>query len=690
MTKIKTIIKRDGRIEKFDVDKIVHVIKKAMVEVGEPPEERIVKAMAKDIETLMSSLEGDFTVEDVQDNVELKLADKFPKVAIAFAKYRTRQEIKRQEGWKLSDLGKRIYEGKYRHNNETFETFLDRVSHGNSQIRKRILNKQFSFGGRILANRGLQNEGRKVTFSNCYVLPSPEDNIESIFKVASEMARTFSYGGGCGISLDKLRPKGMAVNNSAMFTSGAVSFMELYSTVTSIIGQHGRRGALMIAMSINHPDVYDFLKIKTDLTKVTSANISLKITNDFMEAVQEDEMWKMEYTCIENGEHYEREVHAKNLFSLICKYAWDYAEPGMLFWDTINNWHLMSEVPGYRFTCTNPCGELPLMDYGACLLGSLNLSTFVKNAFTPEASFDMDSYVDCIHEAIIALNEVLDENIPLHPLKQQRDYSHDYRPIGLGIMGLGDMLLMMNIQYGSEKAIDMSKTLAFLMLNESVFQSAMLAKDKGMFPKCNKELLLQSEFVKSNIAPDVQKAIELYGLYNAQLLAIAPTGSLSTMWGVSGGIEPIFMASYTRKTESLGEGDEYYKVVTPVIETYLQTHIAENEDSIKVAVNTPYMERIQMQSAWQQFVDSSISSTINLPEESTIEDIGKIYIESWKYGLKGVTIYRDKCKRNGILSNHATLEEKKPGLICDECGGTLVKTNGCSSCIDCGWSACSI
>jgi ribonucleoside-diphosphate reductase alpha chain len=690
MNKIENIIKRDGREESFNVEKIIHAISKAWVEVGEQLDKRTIKAIASDIQTLMSSLGNVPTVEDVQDAVELKLADKYPKIALAYAKYRTRQEIKRTEGWGLSDLGKRIYEGKYRHDNETFEQFLNRTSNGNSQIRKRMLNKQFLFGGRILANRGLQDEGRKVTFSNCYVLPSPKDNLESIFEVAKEMGRTFSYGGGVGISLDNLRPKGMKVNNSAMYTSGAVSFMDLYSTVTSIIGQKGRRGALMIAMSISHPDVYDFLKAKSDLTKVTSANISLKITNDFMDAVQSNDMWLLSYTCVESGEIFEKEVHAKNLFTLICKHAWSMAEPGVLFWDTINNWHLMNEVEGYKFSCTNPCGEIPLMDYGACLLGSINLSAFVTDPFTDKANFDINGYVECIHDAVVALNEVLDENIPLHPLQAQRDYARDYRNIGLGIMGLADMLLMMNYQYGSKKAVDMSKTLAFLMINESVLQSAMMAKEKGAFPKCDKALILKSEFVQSNIAPDVQKAIEEYGLYNASLLAIAPTGSLSTMWDISGGIEPIFMSSYTRKIESIGEGDEYYKVITPVVRRFLEAHSDMVESNINTAINTPYMERIAMQSAWQQFIDSSISSTINLPESATVSDIEDIYMKSWMHGLKGVTVYRDKCDRSGILSNHSISEEKVNVEICEECSGYMIMTGGCKVCVDCGASPCSI
>lgn len=690
MGKIDMIIKRDGREEQFNLEKIVQAIKKAMIEVEVAPEEKLVRAIASDVQTLVASMHEHPSVDDIQDAVEEKLLDKFPKVAIAFAKYRTKQDIKRKEGWNLSELGKRIYEGKYRHNDETFEGFLTRVSGGNSKIRKRILNKQFLFGGRILANRGLDKEGVKITLSNCYVLPSPEDNLESIYDTAKHMARTFSYGGGVGISLNKLRPKGMKVNNSAQTTTGAVSFAGTYSDVGERIGQNGRRGALMLTMMVNHPDIFDFIKLKKDLTQITSANMSIQISDKFMQAVEDNEMFNLHYEC-ETGEIVDREVHAENLYNLICKSNWEMAEPGMLFWDTINNWHLMSAVKDYLFTCTNPCGELPLMDWGACLLGSINLASLVKNAFTPEATFDMETFIDVVHDAVIALNEAVDENIPLHPLQQQRDYARDYRAIGLGIMGLADMLLQMGMQYGSDRAVNISKTLGFLMINEAVFQSALLAKEHGMFPKCDIKAIMESEFFKCNITPEVQQMVEQYGLYNSQLLAIAPTGSLSTMLGVSGGIEPIFMASYTRKIESIGDIDEYFKVTTPVVQEYLQAYPTQTEDDVKTAINLPFENRIYMQSAWQQFVDNAISSTLNLPNKATVDDIKSIYMMAWKYGLKGITIYRDGCSRAGILSNHAKSEDDKPKVFaCPECGGELLPSGGCKTCIDCGYSPCAL
>ena len=690
MKKLDTVIKRDGRTEAFDLEKIETVIFKAFAETKEVITSKNIKAYASDIKSLLTVKDCIPQVEEIQDMVELKIADKYPKTAIAYAKFRTKQEMKRAEGWALSELGKRIYEAKYRYKGETFDAFLDRISGGNSAIRKRLARKQFLFGGRILAGRGANEDGRKVTLSNCYVLPSPKDTLESIFTTAKEMARTFSYGGGVGISLSNLRPKGMKVNNSAIHTTGAVSFMELYSVVTKIIGQKGRRGALMIAMDIKHPDVYDFLKEKWDLSKVTSANVSLQISDKFMEAVRADDMWLLEYENSETHERLEKLVHASNLFSLICKYAWDVAEPGVLFWDTINKWHLMSAYEGYKFSCTNPCGELPLVDYGACLLGSINLSAFVLNPFTKEATFDINEFILCVHDAIRALNEVLDDNIPLHPLEGQRQYAKDYRSIGLGIMGLADMLLMLGHQYGSASSISISKTIGFTMINESIVASALLAKEFGTFPKYNKEATLASEFFKSNIDPQVQKLVEQYGLYNSQLLAIAPTGSLSTMWGISGGIEPHYNIKYTRKVESIGDGDEYYDVFTPGVEEFLFANPDLKDTDIKIATNLDYTNRIELQSAWQQFIDSAISSTINLPEETTVEQIKDIYTMSWKYGLKGVTVYRDKCRRSGILGVGTRIEDAKTEYACPECGTDIIKTGGCTLCLECGWSACSV
>ena len=284
------------------------------------------------------------------------------------------------EEWLGSEnqLGMDIWTRKYCNEGEDFEAWVQRISGGNEEIGKYIKEKKFLFGGRILSNRGLNKQGRKVTYSNCYVIEPPEDNIESIFDCAKKLARTYSYGGGCGIDISKLSPRGAKINNAAKETSGAVSFMDLYSLVTELIGQNGRRGALMISIDCKHPDVLDFIKIKTDLNKVTKANISVRISKEFMEAVKAGTEFALEFTREATGEKITRIVDAREMFRLIAKTNWDYAEPGALFWDRIEGWNLLSNTEEFSYAGVNPCAEEPLPAGGSCLLGSINLSEFVR------------------------------------------------------------------------------------------------------------------------------------------------------------------------------------------------------------------------------------------------------------------------------------------------------------------------
>lgn len=259
-----------------------------------------------------------------------------------------------------NQLGIDIWEKKYRYENETFDEWLDRISGGNESYKKLIVEKKFLPGGRILANRGLAKDGVKITYSNCYVIPAPEDNIESIFDCAKSMARTYSYGGGVGIDISKLAPRGSKVNNTARQTSGSVSFMDLYSMVTGLIGQNGRRGALMISLACDHPDIEEFIEIKSDLDKITKANISIRVTKDFMEAVINNRDFKLTFTREETGEVIEKIVKASELFDKMCYMNWDYAEPGILFWDRIESWNLLSNNPKFKYASVNPCAEEPL------------------------------------------------------------------------------------------------------------------------------------------------------------------------------------------------------------------------------------------------------------------------------------------------------------------------------------------
>lgn len=680
------IEKRNGSIEEFDQNKIISAIKKAMNETKLGVDDEVATSIASIIELQIKQGMLKATVEDIQDSIELLLMIMRPDVAKQYILYREERRKIREQGWDMDDLQKDIWEKKYQYNGETFNEWLDRISAGNKEIRKMILNKEFLFGGRILANRGLQHEGKKVTFSNCYVLPAPKDNIESIFDTAKEMARTYSYGGGVGISLENLRPRGAMVNNSAEETTGAVSFMELYDATTGLIGQKGRRGALMISLPISHPDIEEFIDVKLNLDKITKANISLMVDDEFFKAYMNDIPYKLSFYVKETNQSIEKVINPKELLRKIAENNWDMAEPGMLFWDRVEKWHLLSHNKDFKYSSTNPCGELPLPNYGACLLGSINLAKFVIEPYSEYPYIDVDRLGKVVRHAVIALNEVLDEGIPLHPLKEQSEYAKQYRPIGLGVMGFADMLIMMGIEYGSGKSILLADNLAKFILNQALLQSALLAKEYGTYPAYTDDIF-NSDFYKSTVDNETQEVIRAYGLRNSHVLSIAPTGSISTMIGVSGGIEPLFATHFNRTTKSLHDTDVVYKIYPKVIKEFMEhTGLNDSEfpDYIKTAHQIHWQDRINVQATWQIYVDSAISSTINLPNETTVEEIMELYYNAWKSNLKGVTIYRDGCNRGGILTTVKTKE------VCPECKGEIEHKEGCISCPNCGWGQCSI
>lgn len=566
------------------------------------------------------------------------------------------------EQWLGQDnqLGMDIWKNKYCCEGEDFEQWLTRVSGGNEEIAQYIREKKFLFGGRILSNRGLHDKGRKVTYSNCYVIAPPEDEIESIFDCAKKLARTYSYGGGCGIDISTLSPRGARINNAAKETSGAVSFMELYSLVTALIGQNGRRGALMISIDCAHPDVEEFIDLKTDLEKVTKANISVRIREDFMEAVKKNEPYLLHYTRQTTGEVIERWVNARELFHHIAETNWDYAEPGALFWDRVRSWNLLSNTEEFEYAGVNPCAEEPLPAGGSCLLGSINLSEFVVNPFTENAFFDFDAFRKCVQASVRALNEVLEEGLELHPLPEQRESVAKWRQIGLGIMGLADAMIKLGIIYGEAEAVEISDKIGFAMADAAVYASALLAKEKGAFPACNVEEIMETPYFKANTTEKTAEVVRKYGLRNSQLLTIAPTGTLSTMLGISGGIEPVYANYYERKTESLHGTDVYYKVYTKIVENYMKEHDLQDDKSLPeyfvTAMMLDYRQRIDMQSIWQTHIDASISSTVNVPNSFTVEETESLYLYAYEKGLKGITIFRDGCKRIGILN---TKEKEK-------------------------------
>lgn len=552
------------------------------------------------------------------------------------------------EQWlgKDNTLGIDIWNRKYRKGEETFDQWLDRVSNNNSDVRQAIIDKKFIPGGRILSNRGIKNT--RVTYSNCYVVTPPEDSLESIYESRTKLARTYSYGGGCGIDISNLAPAGAKVHNQAEKTSGAVSFMEGYSMTTEEIGQNGRRGALMISLDCHHPDLMDFIDIKTKEGKVTKANISVRVTDDFMRAVENDEDWVMSFTRKETGDTITKVEKARVIFDKLCENNWNWAEPGILFWDNICNYNLLSNNKDFKYAGTNPCAEEPLPAGGSCLLSSINLSAFVNE----DGKFDFDDFYRVVDIGVNYLNEVLEEGLMLHPLKEQKESVAKWRQIGLGVMGVADMLIKMHLRYDSDEAIEHCRDVSMGMANHAMYVSARIASHEGMYPGCTSNIE-STPFFKANADTLTRNVVERYGMANSQLLTIAPTGTISTMLGISGGIEPIFAKSYRRKTESLHGGTQYYDVLTPIYKDYAEKHgLTVNDKFPEWFVDSSeinYNKRIEMQSAWQKGIDASISSTVNLPNSATIEDVKNIYLNAWKCGLKGITVYRAGCKREGVL-----------------------------------------
>ena len=544
--------------------------------------------------------------------------------------------------WGLSQLGMDIWAKKYQNNGESFEEWLDRVSNGDKDVKQLIVDKKFLFGGRVLASRGVTD--RKVTYSNCYVLPQVEDSIEGIYETCRDLAKTFSRGGGCGIDLSLLRPNGAPVNNAAKTTTGPVSFMSTFSQVSETIAQLGRRGALMISMDCHHQDIEDFIDAKKDVDKLNGCNISVRADGDF--------------------------IKNSPLMHKLAENNWDYAEPGILYWDNINSNTLMSEYiknGEFSFAGVNPCAEQPLPAGGSCLLGAINLSEFVLSPFTENAAFDIPEFKKAVRIAVRALNDVLDEGLELHPLEIQRKTVSEWRQIGLGIMGFADMLIKMGIAYGSEESLRMIDIIGKHMNEAGLLASSELAEEKGPFDKCDPLWLIDSEFMGHMRDTLVAERVWHNGLRNSQLFTIAPTGTISTMLGVSGGVEPIFDVEYTRTTKSLHGEDVTYKVVTPIVDECMKAKgVTEYPKEVQWSKTINPFNRVDVQAQWQIYIDASISSTVNLPQDTTVEEVEELYRYAYDVGCKGLTIFRDGCARTAILNSGSAKEEPKEEVVEDK------------------------
>jgi ribonucleoside-diphosphate reductase alpha chain len=506
---------------------------------------------------------------------------------------------------------------------------------------------RFIPGGRIMHGAG---NPKRVTLSNCYVLPFRNDSIESIFEWMKEAARTYSYGGGVGGDISSLRPRGAPVNNAARSSTGAVSFMELMSMTTGTIGQSGRRGALMITIADNHPDVLDFIKIKRNLDKVRYANISVRISDAFMRAVEEDATWDLAF---ENEKAQMRKsVRAREVWQELIKGARDHAEPGVIFWDSVKRWST-SEYNGMGVITTNPCAEIPLEPYGNCDLGNLCLSAFVAGEFTPEAHVHWESLEQALRHATRFLDNVLDYNADRHPLPQQREASLRSRRIGVGFTGLGDMLIKLGLKYDTEDAIEFVDGL-FNRIKHVVYdESVNLAMEKGTFPAYDPVQHFQSPFIHT-LHPALLDRIQAHGLRNVALLTVPPVGSGAALAGVTSGIEPIFDLSYIRRSESLSQ--ETFKVFHPLVREYVQhAGIIGEEDLPPFFVTAHQIRaemRVRMQAAIQKHIDHSISSTVNLPNDVSVEEVERIYFLAWKLGTKGITCYREGSRQGILITEH--------------------------------------
>lgn len=571
--------------------------------------------------------------------------------------------MKDNKAWEWLDknqLSYDIWDKKYRYNNETFDQWLDRVSGGNNELRRLIESKKFLFGGRALANRGTNKKG---SMFNCYSSGYAPDDIEGLMQLNTNLALTYKAQGGQGLSLTKIRPKGTPIGDE--FTSdGIVPFMEMFNTTTSSISQGGaRKGALMMSIDIRHKEAPTFITIKTNEDKITKANLSLEIDDEFMKAV--DKYYSTGETVVlhesreYNGHIVEYDITPIELYKLMIKTVYDWGEPGCIFTNRFRNYNLMEFDTDYEIATCNPCGEQPLPKNFSCNLGSLNLSEFVAYPYTRNAYFDWDEFYNAIDIAVEALDTIIDENLDRHALKEQSENSKNYRNIGLGVMGYANMLFKLGLTYGSKEAIQFTTGLFRNMMHEALLVDIDLAIDKGAFPLCKSDKIAKSKLINKILPPSDIEPIEEYGLRNCSLISIAPTGSIATMLGVSGGCEPEFALSYTRKTENLNESydvfcksvEEYWKLTDRTID---KGNIKSLPKYFVTSKDINWKDRIDTQSVMQDYVDTAISSTINLPKDTPIEEVEQIYLYAWEKGLKGVTIYRSGCAREGIL-----IEESK-------------------------------
>jgi ribonucleoside-diphosphate reductase alpha chain len=628
-------------------------------------------------------------------------------------------------------LAQEIWEKKYKGNyGDPLTYYLDlaeRVALGSTALEERfrylLTDFRFSPGGRILAWAGRPTA--KVSLMNCTTHAVEGDSLGDIARTAHVIMLASSHGQGIGIDLSKLRPLGAPVDNAAKTSTGSISFMEWLNHTGGVIGQNGRRAALLFSMRDNHPDLwrdsvdvpcstcggkgcfrcqgkggyaYDFLNVKRIPGRVENANISVMITDAFMEAVQKDLPWDLEYAGESGGEtfHVKRTVQARDLFHALARSAWASAEPGVLFWDTsqrMSNSDIFGDA--WAITGCNACSEQVLDQDGVCNLGSMNLARYVVNPFTASAHFDYKAFAWDAQAAVHFLDNVLDIELADNRsiTERQRQSVEMLRRVGLGAMGLADALAMMGLRYAANEATTRFVHAVFRTLRDSVYdKSIQLAKQKGACgvwantTRAQRKELVEQGFY-ATLPKYHKKEIVEHGLRNALLLSIAPTGTISNLYGVASGIEPIFARSYTRKIRVSGY-DEVVEVVHPGVQ--LSRAMGVDDSVWQTAYEVLPRDHVLIQAAVQQYVDAAVSKTVNLPMMASVEDVEAVYMLAWEEGLKGITVYRDASRNEQVLTS---LDEKADGEVsdgstCPECGGTLIKQDGCEKCPSCGSSKC--
>ncbi|MDL2224355.1 adenosylcobalamin-dependent ribonucleoside-diphosphate reductase, partial [Bacteroidales bacterium OttesenSCG-928-M06] len=567
---------------------------------------------------------------------------------------------------------------------------------------------------------GIGNNYQIASLSNCFVigLDGPADSYGAIIKIDEEQVQLMKRRGGVGHDLSHIRPKGSPVKNSALTSTGLVPFMERYSNSTREVAQDGRRGALMLSVSVKHPDAEAFIDAKMSEGKVTGANVSVKITNDFMEAVVNNRPFVQQYPINSNTPEYVKEIDAVQLWEKIIHNAWKSAEPGVLFWDTIIN----ESVPdcygdqGFTTVSTNPCGEIPLCPYDSCRLLAINLYSYVKNPFKPGAEFDfdlftrhvilaqriMDDIIDLETEKINAILRKLDTDPEIEEVKRTerllwekiRSKTLMGRRTGVGITAEGDMLAALGLRYGTEEATDFAEKIQRTLTLAAYRSSVEMAKERGAFEVFDAKKEETNPFINrlKEADPQLIEDMRKYGRRNIACLTIAPTGTTSLMTQTTSGIEPVFLPVYKRRrkvnpndvsvkvdfVDEVGDSWEEYVVFHHKFVTWMEaqgysTTKRYTQDEIDAMIEkSPYykatsndvdwLQKVRMQGRIQKWVDHSISVTINLPNDVDEELVNNLYIEAWKSGCKGCTVYRDGSRSGVLIANDAKKEKE-----CDEC-----------------------